>query len=86
MATDQVTPSKSELPAKRRAGMALAAGVGALVGAFVLLNLGSVKVNWIVTTTRTPLVVVMVLLLMIGFLAGVVYDRRERGGRRRRKR
>jgi uncharacterized integral membrane protein len=82
---DPLSPPKSEPPAKRRAGMAVAAGLGALVGAFVLLNLDSVKVNWIVATTRTPLVVVMVLLLMIGFLGGAVYSRAG-GGRRRRKR
>jgi uncharacterized integral membrane protein len=49
---------------------------------FAVLNAQSVSVDWIGTTTNTPLIVVIVLFLMIGFVSGVLYDRRRRRGTR----
>jgi uncharacterized integral membrane protein len=61
---------------------ALAAAVlVVVVGGFALLNSQQVKVNWLVSTTRTPLIVVIVLSGLIGFGGGVLA-----GNRRQRKR
>jgi uncharacterized integral membrane protein len=54
--------------------------IGALagiVGLFALVNLDEVKVDWIVTSWRTPLIFVIVLSAGLGALAGVLIDRRR---------
>jgi uncharacterized integral membrane protein len=45
-----------------------------------VLNLQRVQMDWIVTSTRTPLIVVIVLFAGLGFLSG-----RFAGYRRRRR-
>jgi uncharacterized integral membrane protein len=59
-----------------------AAVLGALVAAFALLNLGDVKVHWLVTAGRTPLIVVIAL----SFLLGMIVDRLVIRARRKRAR
>ncbi len=49
----------------------------ALVVLFALLNLNQVKVDWLVTSTKTPLVVVIVVSAAIGAVAGVLVDRKK---------
>lgn len=75
---------RGRTPAQRRERARLiSAGVlGALVTAFALLNLGDVKVHWLVTTGRTPLIVVIAL----AFVLGIIVDRLVIRARRRRAR
>ncbi len=81
MAVDHTPEPKP--PATRRPRAVASAVIGAVVAVFAVLNSQSVSVDWIGTTTKTPLIVVIVLSLMIGFAAGALYDRRSGGGRRR---
>jgi uncharacterized integral membrane protein len=76
MAVDHTPEPKP--PATRRSRAVASAVIGALVAGFAVLNLQSVSVDWIGTTTRTPLIVVILLFLMIGFAAGVLYSRRSK--------
>jgi uncharacterized integral membrane protein len=69
--------------AKRRdRGRMIAAGIlAALIVVFALVNLGNVRVHWVVTTARTPLILVIAL----AFLLGVIVDRLAARARRRRR-
>ena len=74
------SPSRRH-PDRRRDARVVAAGVlGALITAFALLNLGDVKVHWLVTTGQTPLIVVIVLAFVLGMLVDrlVIRARRKR--------
>ena len=51
--------------------------LGVLVVVFALLNLRQVKVNFIVTTTRAPLIVVVVACLAVGLVLGLIAGRRR---------
>ena len=75
-------PPSGRTPARRRERARLiSAGVlGAVVAAFALLNLADVKVHWLVTTGRTPLIVV----IAFAFVLGVIVDRLVMRARRRR--
>jgi uncharacterized integral membrane protein len=55
--------------------------LAAFVAAFALVNLGDVKVHWIVTTGRTPLIVVIAVAFILGMLVDrlVIRARRKRG-------
>jgi len=70
---------------ERRPVLLAGAILGGLVAVFAVLNSQRVEVNWIVSSTRTPLIVVIVVFLLIGYGAGVVASRRRPGGRRRRR-
>lgn len=52
--------------------------VGALLAAFALLNLGEVKVDWIVTSAGTPLIVVIALSVLLGVVLDRLLIRRKR--------
>jgi uncharacterized integral membrane protein len=71
-------------PAQRRERARLiSAGIlGAVVTAFALLNLGDVKVHWLVATGRTPLIVV----IAFAFVLGMLVDRLMVRARRKRAR
>ncbi len=56
---------------REQARMVVAVLIGAFIAAFAVLNLDRVKVDWIVTTTHTPLIVVIV----VSFLLGMAGDR-----------
>ncbi|MEA2355171.1 MAG: hypothetical protein QOD61_1300 [Solirubrobacteraceae bacterium] len=84
-------PSSPPAPAterrERRPALVAGAILGGLVAVFAVLNSQSVEVNWILGTTRTPLIVVIVLFLLIGYSAAILAGRRGRrrpGGRRGR--
>ncbi len=74
----------SGAPARRRErGRQMAAAVvAAVITAFALLNLGDVKVHWLLTTGRTPLIVV----IAFAFLLGILVDRLVVRARRKRDR
>jgi uncharacterized integral membrane protein len=46
-----------------------AAVIGTLVVVFALINLNDVKVHWLITTQKTPLIVVIALAFVLGILA-----------------
>ena len=74
------TPS-GRPPARRRDGRVVAAGIlGAVITAFALVNLGDVKVHWIVTTGQTPLIIVIALAFVLGMLVDrlVIRARKKR--------
>jgi uncharacterized integral membrane protein len=73
-------PGRTPAPRRERARLISAGVLGAVVTAFALLNLGDVKVRWLVTTGRTPLIVV----IAFAFLLGVIVDRLVIRARRRR--
>jgi uncharacterized integral membrane protein len=57
------------------AGLALAAaGIG-----FAAVNLDEVKVDWVVGTSKTPLIVVIALSIVIGAGLGLLIARGRRG-------
>jgi uncharacterized integral membrane protein len=73
---EEVQRDKGKGLQARSIAVAILVGVAAL---FAVLNLDEVKVNWVVTTTRTPLFVVIVLSVAIGLGVGwIVGRRRER--------
>ena len=52
--------------------------VGAIAVLFAALNLDYVRVNWVVTTTDTPLIVVIAVCLGVGAGIGWILARRRR--------
>jgi uncharacterized integral membrane protein len=78
-------PQPGAKPEKRgdNARLLVAGAIAAILTAFALLNLDKVKVHWLVTTGRTPLIFVIV----VAFLLGMAADRvlLLRGRRRRSK-
>jgi uncharacterized integral membrane protein len=66
--------------------LGLAAVVGGLVLAFIVLNTQQVSVDWIVTTTKTPLIVVILVSLAVGgiFVAAAFAKRKRSVDRKRR--
>jgi uncharacterized integral membrane protein len=79
MERDHVPLAEPGKPTRRLAGMIPAAIAGGLAVLFAVLNLQRVQMDWIVTSTRTPLIVVIVLFAALGFICGAFL-----AGRRRR--
>lgn len=71
-------PKRSRREQARTAGMVLLAVVITL---FAVLNLESVKVNWILGTGEVPLIVVIVISVLFGIVLTYLVDRRA--GKRR---
>jgi uncharacterized integral membrane protein len=71
---EEVQRDKGKSVQARGIAVAVLVGVAAL---FAVLNLDEVKVNWVVTTTRTPLFVVIVLSVAIGLGVGWMLGRRR---------
>jgi uncharacterized integral membrane protein len=70
MEHDHVPLTDSPKPSRRRAGMLPAAIAGGLAVLFAVLNLQRVQMDWIVTSTRTPLIVVIAVFAALGFVVG----------------
>jgi uncharacterized integral membrane protein len=51
--------------------------LGTLAAVFALLNLDEVKVNFLVTTTRAPLIIVIVACLAVGLALGSIAGRKR---------
>ena len=75
-------PGRAPAERRERARLISAGVIGALITAFALLNLGDVKVHWLVATGRTPLIVVIAL----AFVLGMIVDRLVIRARRKRVR
>ena len=71
-------PKRSPREQARTAGMVLLAVVITL---FAVLNLESVKVNWIFGTGEVPLIIVIVISVLFGIVLTYLVDRRA--GKRR---
>jgi uncharacterized integral membrane protein len=74
-------PSLDKVPAAakpRRAGALVGAVAGGVAVLFAVLNSQSVKVDWLVSTTRTPLIVVIVISAAVGHASGQLLARRRR--------
>jgi uncharacterized integral membrane protein len=56
-------------------------GLLAIAVLFALLNLNDVKVNWIFTSTKTPLIVVIVVAFLLGAATALVGQRVRRARR-----
>jgi uncharacterized integral membrane protein len=55
----------------------LTGALAALAVAFAALNVTRVEVDWILTTSKTPLIVVIVVSLLVGAVLGFVIARRS---------
>lgn len=62
----------SSMSKREQVRMALAGAAVVLAIVFALVNLDKVKVNWIVTTSQTPLIVVIAVSFVLGSLAGAL--------------
>lgn len=72
------SPTESGPPASKRdqGRQALIAGLVLLVVLFALLNVDKVKVNFIVTSAKAPLIVVIAICLAIGIVLGIAAGHR----------
>jgi uncharacterized integral membrane protein len=74
------TPEQHESkahPSRREQGRRAALIIlAALITAFAVLNLGDVKVNWIVGSGRAPLIIVIAVALLVGVLLTHFAERR----------
>lgn len=66
-----------------QARQALIAGLVLLVVLFALLNFDKVKVNFIVTSAKAPLIVVIAICLAVGIVLGIAAGHRSGKGRGR---
>jgi uncharacterized integral membrane protein len=55
-----------------------AAIAGGLAVLFAVLNLQRVQMDWIVTSTRTPLILVIAIFAVLGFISGAFLAGRRR--------
>ena len=68
-------------PVSDRARLIAAGIIGALIAVFAFVNLNQVRVHWLVTTGKTPLILV----IAVAFLLGMVVDRLAVRARRKRQ-
>jgi uncharacterized integral membrane protein len=86
MASPEQTPKALQTPAPRRSRRETAR-TGALVllavlaTLFAVLNVGKVKVNWIVGSGQAPLIIVIVVSLLVGVI--LTHFAERRGAKRR---
>ncbi len=62
---------------KERLRLAASLALVAIAVLFAALNLDYVRVNWVVTTTDTPLIVVIAVCLLVGAGIGWILARRR---------
>jgi len=81
MSTQTPPPAGAPLTggARRRGNPTLlAAGIlGVVLIVFAVLNSQTVKIHWIITTTRSPLILVIVVAGLLGFAIGWFVSRRR---------
>jgi len=82
MSSDPLAEPKAPPPAKRRRGPAgsllakenrrllLGLLIGAVTAAFAVVNRDDVQVDWLVTTSQTPLIAVIALSFLLGAIVG----------------
>jgi uncharacterized integral membrane protein len=84
---DPLDPATTSTVDKKERTRRLAALViGVLIVALAVANLNEVKVHWIVSTTRTPLIVVIVVSFVLGLGGGYLLRGRRAGARADKKR
>jgi uncharacterized integral membrane protein len=74
----QRPPGRTPAQRRERARLISAAVLAAVITAFALLNLGDVKVHWLVATGRTPLIVVIAFAFVLGMLVDRLVIRAKR--------
>lgn len=72
-------PKRSRRERARTAGLVVLA---VLITLFAVLNLDSVKVNWIFGTGEAPLIIVIVVSVLVGIVLTYLVDRRASARRR----
>jgi uncharacterized integral membrane protein len=71
-------PAGAGTPDRKMKARLIASGIViALIVVFAILNLGKVKVDWIVATTQTSLTIVIVVAFLLGALTGGLLVRRR---------
>lgn len=68
---------RPERTRKEKLRLAASLALGAVAVLFAVLNLDYVRVNWVVTTTDTPLIVVIAVCLLVGGGIGWILARRR---------
>ena len=75
-------PARGAVAQRRDRARLIAVGIiGALIAVFAIVNLDQVRVHWLVTTGKTPLILV----IGVAFLLGIVVDRLAIRARRKRQ-
>ncbi len=80
--TSRPSPGASAKPRRNRADLARTAlwvVLAVLITLFAVLNVKSVKVNWIFGSSEAPLIIVIVISLLVGIVLTYIADRRGRG-------
>ena len=75
------SPRRGVAERRDRARLIAAGVIGALIAVFAIVNLDQVKVHWLITTGKTPLILV----IGVAFLLGIVADRLAIRARRKRQ-
>jgi uncharacterized integral membrane protein len=75
-------PPRGAVAQRRDRARLIAIGIiGALIAVFAIVNLDQVRVHWLITTGKTPLILV----IGVAFLLGIVVDRLAIRARRKRQ-
>jgi uncharacterized integral membrane protein len=86
--TSRPSSGTAAKPRRNRAELARTAlwvVLAVLITLFAVLNVKSVKVNWIFGTSEAPLIIVIVISLLVGIVLTYIADRRGRGRDHSRK-
>jgi len=75
---DHVPLEEPAKPSRRSRGLIPAAIAGGLAVLFAVLNVQRVQMDWIVASSRTPLILVIAVFALLGFLAGFLAGRHRR--------
>jgi uncharacterized integral membrane protein len=75
------SPRRGVAERRDRARLIAAGVIGALIAVFAIVNLDQVKVHWLITTGKTPLILV----IGVAFLLGILADRLAIRARRKRQ-
>ena len=77
------TGGRPERSSRDKARLVAVAIIGGVLAAFALVNLNTVKVDWIVGSAHSPLILVIVISFLLGALAGRPLFSRGRRSRSR---